>query len=205
MTLPAFCVGQNVRDVGDVVEKFTAGPWCRVTSRGGASSSGRGTLFRRPQKLRPVHHLVLWLLASWRSACAASPSWRAGCDGPTWPVNRKNWPTSISARNHDLIDLLSRLNAHLSRCPALARLYSAACRNVAVIVTCLATRIPPALSSLTVSSAPTSTGQRISHSECPCRNRPASCPVGPRSDLICRQASKRGCRDRPLRPSDGTV
>ena len=39
-------------------------PGCRgrVTSRSGASSSQRGTLFRRPQKLRPVHHLVLWLL-----------------------------------------------------------------------------------------------------------------------------------------------
>ena len=62
--------------------------------------------------MRPLHHLMLWLLASWRSACAASPSWRAGCDGPTWPVNRKNWPTSISARNHDLIDLLSRLTLY---------------------------------------------------------------------------------------------
>jgi hypothetical protein len=57
---------------------------------------------------------------------------------------------------------------------------------------CLAKRIPPALSSLTVSSAPTSTGQRISHSERPSRNRPASCPVGPRSESICRQASKSG-------------
>ena len=26
LTLRAFCVGQNVRDVGDVVEKFTAAP-----------------------------------------------------------------------------------------------------------------------------------------------------------------------------------
>ena len=98
---------------------------------------------------------------------AAGPSRRGGRDGPMWPSNRKNWPTSISARNHDLIDLLSRLNAHLSSCPALARPYSAACRNVAVNGTCLAKRIPPALSSLAVSSAPTSTRQRISHSECP--------------------------------------
>jgi hypothetical protein len=167
------------------------------TSRSGASSSERGTLFRRPQKLRPLHHLVLWLLASLAqrlrfegTTSAAGPSWRGGRDGPMWPSNRKNWPTS--ARNHDLFDLLSRLNAHLSRCPAPARPYSAACRNVGVNGICLATRIPPALSSLTVSSAPTSTRQRISHSECPFRNRHASCPVGPRSDLICRQASKRG-------------
>ena len=146
-----------------------------VTSRNGASSSEWGTLFRRPQKLRPLHHLVLLLLVSWRSACAsrgttsaASPSWRAGRDGPMWPANRKNRPTVISARNHDLIDLLSRLNAHLS-C-SMARLHSAASRNVAVNGLCLARRFPPALSSLTVSSAPTSTRQRISHSECPSRN-----------------------------------
>ena len=43
---------------------------------------------------------------------AASPSWRAGRDGPMWPSNRKNWPTLISARNHDLIDLLSRLTLY---------------------------------------------------------------------------------------------
>ena len=29
-----------------------------------------------------------------------------------WPSNRKNWPTLISARNHDLIDLLSRLTLY---------------------------------------------------------------------------------------------
>jgi len=41
--------------------KFTEAPGVpEVTSRGGATSSARGTLFRRPQKLRPVHHLVLW-------------------------------------------------------------------------------------------------------------------------------------------------
>jgi len=39
-----------------------------VTSRAERQSSERGTLFRRPQKLRPLHHLVLCLLASWRSA-----------------------------------------------------------------------------------------------------------------------------------------
>ena len=72
---------------------------------------------------------------------------------------------------------------------SMAPLYSAASRNVAVNGLCLAKWIPPALSSLTVSSAPTSTRQRISHSEHASRNSPASCPVAPRSDLICRQAS----------------
>ena len=42
--------------------KFTGAPrGAGVTSRSEASSSEWGTLFRRPQKLRPLHHLVLWL------------------------------------------------------------------------------------------------------------------------------------------------
>jgi len=133
--------------------------------------------------------LVLWLLAGWRSACASRgrrrrqvqagvPAATGRCGRPT--ARTGHWPALISARNHDLIDLLSRLNAQLFR--SMARLHSAASRNVAVNVLCLARRIPPALSSLTVSSAPTSTGQRISHSEHPSRNSAASCPVGPRSD-----------------------
>ena len=60
---------------------------------------------------------MLLLLASWRSACASrgttsAASWSAGRDEQMWPSNHKNWPTLISARNHDLIDLLSRLTLY---------------------------------------------------------------------------------------------